>query len=139
MTEGKISVRETWRSHWEERSGTCGRLWFCMQWSSLNVFEERTLNCWLYVGRIGGREGIRGNVSVFSTLCPVPGSLYCCCPCHVTGLSLAAVLYSSSSLISHPTPVFVQVFRICIPRLFLSSPSLFDTHHSEWMLKPVLR
>ena len=58
----------TWRKHWGKRSETCEKLSSLWLWSCLNVFEERTLNCWLYVGWTGRREGIRGNVSIFPML-----------------------------------------------------------------------
>lgn len=46
---GKISVMETGRKHWEERSGSCGKAVVPQAVSCLNVVEERTLNCWPYV------------------------------------------------------------------------------------------
>lgn len=112
-TVGKVSVMETWRKHWEERSGTCGKLWFLRQWSCLNVFEERTLNRWLYVGWTGRRENIRGNVSISSALYPIPDSPYFSpiLPLHKLQdsqlLNLVIILHSYFS-----TPICVQVFRI---------------------------
>lgn len=61
LTVGEVCATETWRKPWGEGPKTYGSLWLCRQWSSLSVFEERTLNCWLYIRWLGRRVGIRGN------------------------------------------------------------------------------